>query len=75
MFQLALVERAIGLHDVPEKIAIEKKGANTAAIVSMQADSGLGVAMRQLKYLSHIVEQNLSRHSTGHTAHARIQKL
>ena len=30
--------RAIDLHDVPEKITIDKSGTNTAAIVSIQAD-------------------------------------
>jgi len=29
------LERAIGLHDVPEKITIDKSGANTAAIESV----------------------------------------
>ena len=43
----AFFERAIGWHDVPEKITIDKSAANTAAIVSMQADSGLPVKMRQ----------------------------
>jgi len=54
----AFFERAIGLHDVPEKIAIDKSGANTAAIVSIQADSGLSIALRQSKYLNNIVEQD-----------------
>jgi putative transposase len=54
----AFFERAIGLHDVPEKIAIDKSGSNTAAIVSIQADSGLAIAMHQSKYLNNIVEQD-----------------
>ena len=54
----AFFERAIDLHDVPEKITIDKSGANTAAIVSMQADSGLPIKMRQSKYLNNIVEQD-----------------
>ena len=54
----AFFERAIGLHDVPEKIAIDKSGSNKAAIVSIQADSGLAIAMRQSKYLNNIVEQD-----------------
>ena len=54
----AFFERAIGLHDVPEKITIDKSGANTAAIVSMQADSGLPIKMRQSKYLNNIAEQD-----------------
>ena len=54
----AFFERAIGLHDVPEKITIDKSGTNTAAIVSMQADSGLPIEMRQSKYLNNVVEQD-----------------
>ena len=43
---------------MPEKITIDKSGANTAAIVSIQADSGLCIEMRQSKYLNNIVEQD-----------------
>ena len=43
---------------MPEKIIIDKSGANTAAIVSMQADSGLPIEMRQSKYLNNIIEQD-----------------
>ncbi len=52
------LERAIDLHDVPEKIAIDKSGANTAAVVSVRADSGLNIGLRQSKYLNNIVEQD-----------------
>ncbi len=31
----AFFERAIGLHDVPEKIAIDKSGSSKATIVSI----------------------------------------
>jgi transposase-like protein len=51
-------ERAIGQHDVPEKITIDKSGANTAAILSVQADSGADIQMRQSKYLNNRVEQD-----------------
>ncbi len=54
----AFFERAIELHGVPEKITIDKSGANTAAIMSIQADSGLPIEMRQSKYLNNIVEQD-----------------
>jgi putative transposase len=54
----AFFERAIDLHGVPEKITIDKSGANTAAIVSLQADSGLPIELRQSKYLNNIVEQD-----------------
>ena len=54
----AFFDRALDLHGVPEKITIDKSGANTAAIVSIQADSGLPIEMRQWKYLNNIVEQD-----------------
>jgi len=43
-------ERAIELHDVPEKITIDKSGANTAAIEGMRADSGANIELHQSKY-------------------------
>ena len=54
----AFFDRAMDLHGVPEKITIDKSAANTAAIVSIQADSGLPIEMRQWKYLNNIVEQD-----------------
>jgi len=51
-------ERAIGLHDVPEKITIDKSGANTAAVHSMIADSGVEIELRQSKYLNNLIEQD-----------------
>lgn len=51
-------ERAIGLHDVPEKITIDKSGANKAAVHSMIADSGVEIELRQSKYLNHLIEQD-----------------
>ena len=52
------LERAIDLHGVPEKITIDQSGANTAAIASIQADSGLPIELRQSKYLNNLVEQD-----------------
>jgi transposase-like protein len=49
-------ERAIGLHDVPEKITIDKSGANTEAVHSMVADSGVEIELRQSKYLNNLYE-------------------
>ena len=51
-------ERAIDLHDVPEKVTIDKSGANTAAVLRMVADSGLDIELRQSKYLNNVVEQD-----------------
>ena len=52
------LERAINLHGVPEKITIDKSGANTAAIESVKADACVEILMRQNKYLNNIVEQD-----------------
>jgi len=52
------LERAINLHDVPEKITIDKSGANTAAIESVKADACVDILMRQNKYLNNVVEQD-----------------
>ena len=50
--------RALELHDVPEKITIDKSGANTAAVRSLVADSGLHIELCQSKYLNNLVEQD-----------------
>jgi transposase-like protein len=52
------LEQAIGLHDVPTTITIDKSGANTAAILSVIADSGVQIELRQSKYLNNIIEQD-----------------
>jgi transposase-like protein len=51
-------ERAIDQHDAPEKITIDKSGANTAAVRGLIADSGLDIELRQSKYLNNLVEQD-----------------
>ena len=51
--------------DVPEKITIDKSGANTAAIESVKADACVDILMRNNKYLNNIVEQ-------GHRAVKKI---
>jgi putative transposase len=42
----------------PEKITIDKSGANTAAIESHNAETEAGIEIRQIKYLNNIVEQD-----------------
>jgi putative transposase len=54
---LRFLRKAIGRHGVPEKITIDKSGANTAAIVSYNADHDTDIEIRRAKYLSNIVEQ------------------
>ena len=51
-------ERAIERHDVPEKITIDKSGANTAAVNGLVADSGVAIELRQSKYLNNLIEQD-----------------
>ena len=46
------------MHDVPEKITIDKSGANTDAIESVKADACVDILMRQNKYLNNLVEQD-----------------
>jgi putative transposase len=58
------LERAIGQHGLPDKITIDKSGANTAAIQSIQADTGAPIELRQVKYLNNIVEQDQEQTST-----------
>ena len=55
---LRFLERAINLHDVPEKITIDKSGANRAAIERVKADDCVDILMRQNKYLNKIVKQD-----------------
>jgi putative transposase len=43
---------------VPEKTTVDKHGSNTTAILSIQADSGLPIEMRQSKYLNKLVAQD-----------------
>jgi transposase-like protein len=52
------LERAINLHGLPEKLTIDKSGANTAAIHSVNMDACLDIELRQCKYLNNIVEQD-----------------
>jgi transposase-like protein len=51
-------ERAIDGHDVPEKITIDKSGANTAPVNGLMADSGVAIELRQSKYLNNLIEQD-----------------
>ena len=55
---LRFLRKAIGRHGVPEKTTIDKSGANTAAIVSYNADHDTDIEIRQVKYLNNIVEQD-----------------
>jgi putative transposase len=50
--------KAIRRHGVPEKITIDGSAANEAAIKSYNAEHGTAIAIRKIKYLNNIVEQD-----------------
>jgi putative transposase len=50
--------KAIRRHGVPENITIDGSAANEAAIKSYNEEHGTAIAIRQIKYLNNIVEQD-----------------
>src|SRR4051794_27015942 len=48
---LRFLRKAINGNGTPEKITIDKSGANTAAIESHTAETEAGIEIRQIKYL------------------------
>ena len=52
---------------IPEKVTMDKSGANKAAINEINADREIPIVVRHVKYLNNIVEQN-------HRAFKRITK-
>ena len=50
--------KAIRRHGVPEKITIDGSAANEAAVKSYNAEHGTAIAIRTVKYLNNIVEQD-----------------
>ena len=55
---LRFLGKAIKWNGTPEKITIDKSGANRAAIENHNAERGAGIELRQIKYLNNIVEQD-----------------
>ena len=51
-------DKAMGANGDPDKVAMEKSGANTAAIDAINAGRDLPILVRQVKYLNNIVEQD-----------------
>jgi putative transposase len=51
-------KRAISLHGLPQKITLDRSGANTAAVRGLMDDTGTGIELRQSKYLNNLVEQD-----------------
>ena len=55
---LRFLRKAIRSNGTPEKITIDKSGANTAAIQCHNAETKAGTEIRQIKYLNNVVEQD-----------------
>jgi len=51
-------EKAMRENDAPEKIAMDKSGANKAAIDEINGGKAVPITVRQVKYLNNIVEQD-----------------
>jgi len=60
-------KKAINNSDIPGKVAMDKSGANKAAIDQIIKDNDASIVVRQIKYLNNIVEQD-------HRAVKRITK-
>ena len=60
-------KKAIDNSDMPEKVTMDKSGANKAAIDQIIKDNDTSIVVRQVKYLNNIVEQD-------HRAVKRITK-
>ena len=61
-------DKAMKANSVPEKVTMDKSGANKAAIDEINARGQMPIIVRQVKYLNNIFEQ-------GHRAIKRVTKL
>ena len=55
---LRFLRKAASWHGVPQKVTIDKSGANTAAIESYNAEHNADIEIRQVKCLNNIVQQD-----------------
>ena len=51
-------DKAMGANGNPDKVAMDKSGANKAAIDAINAGKDVPIVVRQVKYLNNIVEQD-----------------
>ena len=69
------LERAMNLHDLPEKITIDKSGANTAAIESVKAVACVDILMRQKQIPQQHRQTGPPSHQADHPADAGLQVI
>jgi transposase-like protein len=55
---LRFFKKAVRQHGLPEKVTIDKSGANTAALEALQEETGAKIEIRQSQYLNNGVEQD-----------------
>jgi putative transposase len=55
---LRFFKKAIHQHGLPDKVTIDKSGANKAAIEALQEETGHTIEIRQSKYLNNLIEQD-----------------
>lgn len=55
---LRFFRKAIRQHGLPDKVTIDKSGANKAALEALQEETGQTIEIRQSKYLNNLVEQD-----------------
>ena len=55
---LRFLKKAVRQHGLPDKVTIDKSGANTAALAALQEETGHAIEIRQSKYLNNLIEQD-----------------
>lgn len=55
---LRFFDKAIGANGIPDKVNMDKSGANKAALDAINARRAMPIKIRQAKYLNNIVEQD-----------------
>ena len=71
----AFFHKAIPTQGLPEKITIDKRGGNTAAITHYNKMHKTTIVIRHSKYLNNLVEQDHTSRETADASHARLQVL
>ncbi len=51
-------KKAIRQHGLPDKMTIDKSGANTAALDALNDEPNVNIGVRQSKYLNNLIEQD-----------------
>ena len=72
---LRFFEKAMKANGVPGKVAMDKSGANKAAMNEINARGESQIVIRQVKYLNNLVEQDHRVHQTCHQLEAELQVI